>query len=224
MASDVKRSYDSPLRRDQARATRRAIVDAAARLFTTVGYVATSIEDIAAQAGVSRATVFAAVGGKPLLLKLAQDYAVGGDDESVKLVDRPHSVAVLNQPDQVRFLEGYAAICAEVGGRVAAIHEAIRRAADADADARDLWERINEERRAGAERVVKELTARGPLREGLSPREAADLMWVLNDPTLYGTLVGERGWEQARFETWLAETLKQQLLPPRHPRRRAGSG
>jgi AcrR family transcriptional regulator len=215
MASDVKRAYDSPLRRDQARATRRAVVDAAARLFTTKGYVATSIEDIAAVAGVSRATVFTAAGGKPVLLKLAQDFAVGGDDESVKLVDRPRSVAVLQEPDQVGFLGGYAAICAEMGGRVAPIHEAIRRAADADPDARELWERINEERRGGARRVVDEVMARGPLRDGLDAKEAVDVMGVLNDPTLYGTLVGDRGWEPARFERWLARTMTEQLLPPR---------
>jgi AcrR family transcriptional regulator len=223
MATNVKRSYDSPLRRDQARATRRAIVEAAARLFTTKGYAAASIEDVAAEAGVSRATVFAAAGGKPVLLKLAQDFAVGGDDESVKLVDRPRSVVVLTESDQARFLGGYAALCADMGGRVAPIHEAIRRAADADADARELWERINEERRGGAQRVVKELLARGPLREGLEETEAADLMWVLNDPTLYGTLVGDRDWEPARFETWLAQTMKEQLLPPRRRRGRAGS-
>lgn len=40
-------------------------------------------DDIAAAAAVSRATVFSAVGGKPLLLKLAYDVAVVGDDAAV---------------------------------------------------------------------------------------------------------------------------------------------
>ena len=44
---DVKRSYESPLRKAQAAATRRAIIDAAAASFIEYGYVATSIEMIA---------------------------------------------------------------------------------------------------------------------------------------------------------------------------------
>jgi AcrR family transcriptional regulator len=54
--TDVKRAYDSPLRKAQAAATRRAIIDAAAALFIDRGYVATSIDAIAEAAGVGRAT------------------------------------------------------------------------------------------------------------------------------------------------------------------------
>ena len=57
-SADVKRSYESPLRKAQAAATRGAIIDAASALFIERGYVATSIEAVAEAAGVSRATVF----------------------------------------------------------------------------------------------------------------------------------------------------------------------
>jgi len=65
----VKRPYESRLRAGQARATRLALLEAAGHLFARQGYVATSIEQIADAAGVSRATVFTSVGGKPVLLK-----------------------------------------------------------------------------------------------------------------------------------------------------------
>ena len=39
-SADVKRSYESPLRKAQAAATRRAIIDAASVLFIERGYVA----------------------------------------------------------------------------------------------------------------------------------------------------------------------------------------
>src|SRR5260221_7439130 len=74
----VKRSYDSPLRRDKAEATRLAIAAAAGRLFAERGYAATSIEEIAAAAAVGRATVFSSVGGKAELLKAAYPLAVRG--------------------------------------------------------------------------------------------------------------------------------------------------
>ena len=57
--------------------TRRAIVSAAARLFVAQGFGRTTIEAIAAEAGVGRNTVFS-VGGKLDLLKLALDWAVVG--------------------------------------------------------------------------------------------------------------------------------------------------
>ena len=52
------RSYTSQLRADQAIQTRRRIVDAAAELFAERGYAATTIDAVAAAAGVSRKTVF----------------------------------------------------------------------------------------------------------------------------------------------------------------------
>ena len=74
----VKRAYDSRLRLERADATRLAIAAAAGRLFAERGYAATSIEEIAAAAGVGRATVFTSVGGKPELLKEAYRLAVRG--------------------------------------------------------------------------------------------------------------------------------------------------
>ena len=56
--ADVKRVYESPLRKAQAAATRRAIIDAASGLFIERGYVATSIEAIAEAAGVSRQAAY----------------------------------------------------------------------------------------------------------------------------------------------------------------------
>src|SRR5262245_26004595 len=65
------RRYESALRREQAAATRARIVRAAAELFAAQGYTQTSIEQIAARAGVARPTVYAAFTGKAALLKEA---------------------------------------------------------------------------------------------------------------------------------------------------------
>lgn len=89
MAGTVKRSYRSDLRTSQALDTRRRIVAAAAELFVSDGYAGASVDAIAAAAGVSRKTVFTAVGGKAELLALALDWAVAGDDAPRPLADRP---------------------------------------------------------------------------------------------------------------------------------------
>ena len=104
MPKTVKRPYRSPLRAAQAETTRTAVISAASRLFADQGYAATSIEEIADAAGVSRATVFTSVGGKGALLKTALDVAIVGDDEPISLPDRPRSKAIRGESDPRRYL------------------------------------------------------------------------------------------------------------------------
>jgi AcrR family transcriptional regulator len=212
MTTGVKRPYRSTLRVAHADSTRLAVVQAAARLFIERGYVATSIESIAEAAGVSRATVFTSVGGKPVLLKKAYDIALVGDDVQVPLAERERSRAIRAEPDVERFLDRYAGLVTEINGRLAAIYEAVRGAASADTEVRDVFEKIQMERRIGAGRVIADVLAKGSLRAGLEAEAAADLLWVLIDAGLYHLLVQRRGWSQERFGTWLSETIRTQLL------------
>ena len=212
-APDVKRSYESPLRKAQAAATRRAVIDAAAASFIERGFVATSIETVAAAAGVSRATVFTSVGGKTALLKTAYDVALVGDDEPVPFPDRPASLAVRAEPDPRRFLVGYAGLVTDINRRLAPIYEAVRGAASADPEVRDVFGTIAAERRIGAGGVVAQVVAKGGrLRNGIDAETAADILWVLIDAGLFHLLVHQRGWTPERFEAWLAESLQRQLL------------
>lgn len=206
------RSYDSPLRRAHAAATRRAVIDAATRLFVERGFVATSVDAIAHEAGVSRATVFTSVGGKATLLKTAYDVALVGDDEPVPMPQRPWAQGVRRATTAAAMLEAYADLMLVLAGRVGAISEAIRGAASADPEVREVWAKIQEERRIGAANIVRFAIERGGIREGLDPAAAADVVWLLNDPGLYVRLVSERGWTPQAFHDWVAATLKAQLL------------
>ena len=188
------------------------MIDAASRLFGEQGYAATSIEQVAEAAGVSRATVFNAVGNKPVLLKTALDIAIVGDDDPVALPDRPRSRAIRAEPDPRTYLTLYAELLTDMAARLAPISEAARSAAGADPDARQLWHEHQAQRLIGAKRVVADLARKGRLRDGLAKGDAADLVWVLNDPGLYHHLVFLRGWSPARFSDWLAATLQEQLL------------
>ena len=209
----VKRKYQSPLREGHASNTRTAIIEAAWRLFAEQGYAATSIDEIAAVARVSRATVFTAVGGKPVLLKAAFDVSIVGDDEPVSLPERASSRAIRAEPDPGLYLDRYAGMATEIGGRVAPIAEAVRGAAGVDADARELWETHLAQRRQGAANVVADLLRKGGrLRPELDAGSAADVVWILNDPGLYHHLVLKRGWSPEKFHQWLARALRSQLL------------
>ncbi|MCU1490115.1 MAG: putative TetR family transcriptional regulator [Acidimicrobiaceae bacterium] len=214
MNLDVKAAPEWPARKAKARATRAAIIDAAGDLFVELGYLGTSIQTIADVAGVSRATVFNSVGGKLALLKTAFDVATVGDDEPVPLPQRPQALAVRAEPDARKAVAGYAAMVTGVSSRVAGIYEAFRCAAGVDLRVRVQWTRVQQERFGGAKGFVEILSAKGPLRDGLTPEDAADLVWVLIDASLYHRLVIERSWTTSTFQTWLTATMEAQLLPP----------
>jgi AcrR family transcriptional regulator len=212
VSTPQRRTYDSPLRRGQAAATRIAIIAAATRLFVERGYGATSIDDIAREAGVSRATVFSAVGQKAVLLKTAYDVALVGDDEPVPMPQRPWAQGVRRAATVPDMLEAYADLVVLLGERIGAISEAIRGAAAVDPEARDVLAKIDDERLVGARNIVAMAGERGGIRAGLDPSSAADAVWVLNDPALYVRLVDRRGWSRAAFRDWLAAGLRFQLL------------
>jgi AcrR family transcriptional regulator len=210
---EVKRKYRSALRDAQTRATRRAIVDAANALFPDQGYAGTSIEAIAERAGVSRATVFNAVGGKATLLRAAYDTALVGDDEPVPLPQRPWAQPVRLATTQRDLLQRYADMFVLVAGRCSRIYGVLRAAADVDDDARRHWEQVVSERRQGCATIVSMLADRGPLRPDIDAEEAADILWTLADPGLYALLVLERGWLPDRFRDWIADTMLALLVP-----------
>lgn len=207
MSQSVKRPYASTLRAEQARATRRAIVGAATRLFVERGYGPTTVDAIAEAAGVSRKTVFTSVGGKAEALKLALDWAIGGDDEPVALMDRAEIRSQRQEPDARVMLRQYAALQRRISARVAPLDRVVRSAAGADPMLRALADEADRQRRVGMGLLAEELAARRALPAGMSVDEAADLLWLLVDPHTYHRLVVERGWSPVRYEAWFGDTL-----------------
>lgn len=207
-----KRAYRSQMRARQTEATRRAVLDAAAALYSTRGYAATSIDAIAEAAGVSRSTVFTAAGGKPYLLKTVYDQALIGDDQPVPLAERPESRHLRTLEDGAEILTAYAEILARITAGVSALYEVVRTAADTDADVAELWADIGRQRREGARQIVGLLTAAGALTPRLTPDQAADVITVYNDPGIHRHLVGARHWTHEAFRDWLARALRNELL------------
>ncbi|MDQ4117891.1 MAG: TetR/AcrR family transcriptional regulator [Actinomycetota bacterium] len=207
-----RRSYRSDLRARQARETRRTVVAAAADLFVRHGYAGTTLDTVADAAGVSRKTVFNAVGGKPALLKLAWDHAVVGDDEPVSMADRPAVARIVATTDPAEAIRLWVEMVVEVAERASGLAGVVVAAADTDADAAALLERAAAERLAGARAFAGHLDAIGGLRDDLSPDSAADLLWTLNDGAAFRRLVLERGWWVPAFRDWLVRVACASLL------------
>jgi AcrR family transcriptional regulator len=207
-----RRPYRSAVREESARRTRRAVVTAAAELFTTRGYVATSLADVARAAGVARPTVFAAFGSKPALLARVLDEAISGDDEPLAVRDRPWFRPVWDAGEPAAVLDAYAGVCVLIARRAAPVFEAVRRAADAAPEVAGLWQRVLDNRVAGARMVLDHLVTVGTLRAGLPFERAVDALWALNDPAHHAALVGRRGWGEEEFRVWLAGQMRAALL------------
>src|SRR4051812_14738360 len=131
--AEGKRVYHSPLRAEQARRTRAAVLDAAARCFSEHGYAATTMKDVAAEAGVSVQTVFGQ-GSKASLLLACVDRAVVGDDEDVALIAREPFVRLRESTDRAGKLAAWHEITCAYAGRVVPAMRVFADAAGADAE------------------------------------------------------------------------------------------
>src|ERR671913_210601 len=119
------RAYESPLRREQALATERRILDAAYRLLVGQGYGATTMSAVAREAGVSTPTVYKVVGSKPTLVKRVYDVTLVGDDDPVPFAERPEVGAAYAEEAPRRFLAAYARLARTLSERLGALLAAL---------------------------------------------------------------------------------------------------
>lgn len=216
MAGDVKptRPYHSPRRQEQAAATRRAILEAAQRLFERDGYPATTMEAVAAEAGVSLKTVYVAFDTKRGMLRSLWDLLLKADQDDAPVAERPWYREVMEEPDPQRQLRLNAHNARVVKLRIAGLLEVIRDAAPIDSDIAALWELIQSDFYANQREIVKVLHRKKALRAKLDVARATDILWTLNHPNVWLLLVGERGWTPDQYEQWLADSSCEQLLEP----------
>lgn len=214
-AVKAPRTYSSPLRRSQAEATRRAVLEAARDLFLAQGYGATTIDEIAARAGVTKPTVFNSVGNKPSLLRAVRDVAIAGDDRPVPVKRRPFADRIRAEPDLRRAIDLLAQHLTAVAGRYGVIYEALRAAASSgEHELKQLWETEEQERLAGARLWMDVLQDKGcPLRRDLDVRTAVDTLWLLMAPDHFDRLVRQRGWSNQRYRRWLAASIAHLFQP-----------
>ena len=195
--------------------TRQAILEAAQRLFEQRGYPATTMEQVAAEAGVALKTVYLAVATKSGLLRALWDLRLKGDQEEAAVAERPWYREVVEEPDPERQLRGNARNARLVKERIAGVLKILRSAAPVDPDAAALWRLIQTDFYDNQRVIVESLQARQALRPGLDVAQASDILWTLNHPDVWLLLVGERGWTLERWERWFADTACAQLLRPR---------
>lgn len=218
MAGTVKgRVYDNSRREAAARETRRAVVDAAHRLFLEKGYAGTSLTDVAAAAGVSVQTVYGQLGSKRTLLKEVMDVAIAGDHEPVAIRDRAQVAEIKAEPDAERKLRLFAAMSTDIAARYEPVDRVMRSAAAVDPEIEEQLRLAEEGRLGGMREFAEHLEEAGVLRAGLTVEQAAQRVWSLHGPGLFRPLVVQQGWSHEEFVEYLGDLLIAALLPAASP-------
>jgi AcrR family transcriptional regulator len=205
------RTYSSTVRRERAAATRERVLAAARELFLEHGWTRTTARGIAARAGVSLDTVYAAAGRKPQIMLELVEQAISGQDHAVPAEARDYVQAVRRATGARAKIEIYAAALAAVLPRLAPLVQVLREAAPADADCARLWQGIADRRAANMLLFAQDLRATGELRRDLTNEDVADLVWSTNAPE-YFQLLADRGWTPERYRNLVVDLWSRVLL------------
>ena len=215
-----KRAYSSPRREAEVAERRDRIRACAARRFVAKGYVATSMGDIAADAGVSERTVFNAFPNKAALLAECIRVAVRGDAGAAPMLARERWRAVFDAPTE-NMIALFAAAVTDLYGRAAPLLAVGEAAAAAEPLLDQERERGHAATLADLREVAGAMKRRGALRRGISTERAADIMYALAaNESVYLRLVSEREWSPSGYAEALARALAGAIGPTAQDRAR----
>ena len=184
-------------RAEYAAATCRAIDDAARELFSTKGYIATTVDDIAEAARVAPATVYVVAGGKQGLLRsiIEETYA-----RILGMTDADELLRFITHATRVRF------------ENARGLMRVVIDTAPHDAIAAQALETVHASLRGGLNRAARRLSELDSLRDGIDVRQATDTLWFYLGNNAYFTLTDDNEWSLDKAEQWLHESLRTALL------------
>jgi AcrR family transcriptional regulator len=213
----VARSYRAPRREEQARRTRRRILEAGRAQFLAAGFAGATMRRIAEAAGVSLPSVEQAFGTKARLLAQVVDVAIAGDDEPVPVLERAPAARAAAAERVEDFLLLVADLLTEGQQRSARLVLVVFEAAGADPGVRLLAQDRLAQRARTAEWIVDGMLRRGRPRPGVDRAHAVDTVWLLMDPAVFCRLTEDRGWSAVRYRDWFADSAARLLLGADEP-------
>jgi AcrR family transcriptional regulator len=218
MTTGVKRAKPSTgssrprrTRRDIAvEATERAIVEAALSLFQDRGYTATTMEDLAAAAGVAVQTIYNSIGGKRAVLSRVIDYVAAGPEAPTPIPSfmRERTAAAGSAREIVGIMVDW---FTDSHRRMAEVWPIVEQAAAVDQDVAALQRARAAQRFRNYHEAAAAIARLGGL-NGLDEPEAAAAIWTVSHPFVRRFLIVEQGWPEDRYRAWLLESLSRVLL------------
>jgi len=178
-------------------------MDVAHDLFIAQGYAGTTIADIARGADVSVETIYSGFGNKAALLRKIWYARFRGDEQDVRLLDRPEIQEMLAEPDLVVRLHRHAFVVTPIFRRFVPLQRALEAAAASEPSAADMVAEYDAGRLDASTHYAKAAKKTGQL--AVSAAECRDIFSATLDGTLWHRLVYEGGWSDKRFAAFLGE-------------------
>jgi len=195
-------------RRRQALETRHQIVGAARRLFVSLGYVGTTVEAIAAEAGVAVATVYKAFGTKAAIARELNDLI----DEEAGVAALRQRIDLARRPTEL--IEAAVALNLSLHEHCSDIIAATRAGAAVEPMLAQVYAEVARRHDNGIRSVIDRLQATGALRADLEPTQAVGLLSTLCSFEAFDELTARHGWTLHQCETWTVDALCRLLLRP----------
>lgn len=214
MAGQVnRRRYDTSGRRAAAEQTRTRVLHVARGLFSTRGYAATSVADIARGAGVSVDTLYASVGRKPQMLLAVHDMELAGGGPPVDAEERDYVKRIRAAKTGADKIATYADALADILPRTVPLLVALREAGARHPECQTAYESIGQRRAANMRAFAADLRSTGDVREDLDGDAIADIVWSMNGPDFY-LLMRSRGRTPAEHAALLRDIWTRTILHP----------
>lgn len=186
--------------------TRRRILDAAKKLFTSEGFEGVTIEALAKRAEVSAPTVYSLFQSKRGVMLALMDEALP-TDQFEALVEE-----VRLERSAKQRLKISAKIARQIYDAEKAQMDLFRGASMLTPELKELERKREERRYQRQEESVKIMMQEGVLQKDLSLSKVRDILWAFTGRDLYRMCVIERDWTSDQYETWLGELLAKVLL------------
>jgi AcrR family transcriptional regulator len=208
MATDVKAADPKPPPRRLAQIahTEQRIVAAATELFLAEGYLATTLEAVAARAQVAARTVYVRFGTKAALFKRVVDVAIVGDTQPVSVLGRDWMRTALTARTAAERIAAAAAGGRQIMQRTGALFAVAQQAAAVEPAIAGFWQQGREQSRQAQALFWTRMAEDGLLPAG------ADLGWLIDTASIlaagetYLLITRMTEWNLDTYQDWLTTT------------------
>jgi AcrR family transcriptional regulator len=202
------RRYEQKLRATAAEETRQRILDAVRDRVRAAPSEPVSVEKVAQDAGVARSTIYLIFGSRAGLFEALGHH----------LLERAgfhRIVDAIQAPDPREALRGSLRASVDVYADERDVARALSSMAKLNPDAvGGAFDVVNHGRAEGLLHLAKRLKEHGDLRPELTPRQAADVLWVITSFDTFDQLYSERGLGRAEVAERLVSMAERAVCVP----------
>ncbi|MFD5065100.1 TetR/AcrR family transcriptional regulator [Streptomyces sp. NPDC058394] len=186
--------------------TRQEVIKAARKLYSVPGYAQTTVGNIAYEARVSPATVYAQCGGKEGLLRTLMD--IWTTSPTVGRIISDAAAANTGRTKLETLAAGYAAHAAEAGD----IMRIVERAAPSSPAAQQFLDVADERHIEALETIAEGIADNGDLADEVSVQDAAKIIFFHFRNPQFALAVETFGWGVDRATQWLVDRVAATIL------------